>query len=98
WRDGRGFGNFRRMMHRAGWRRKYAAAAVIAGTIVMTSGCPSRFDPRAEPLTATSSDPEARRAYHEAREKLDSGEFREARARFHDFRAAHPEDPLVQGA
>jgi ABC-type branched-subunit amino acid transport system substrate-binding protein len=66
--------------------------------IVLVAGCPSRFDPRAEPLTATSNDPEARRAYREARERLDAGDFASARSRFHDFRAAHPEDPMAPGA
>jgi branched-chain amino acid transport system substrate-binding protein len=87
------------MMHRAGGRRKPVAWPLLLGLgALVAAGCPSRFDPRAEPLQVSSSDPAARLAYHDARAQLDAGQFVEARRLFHDFRGRFPEDALVPSA
>src|SRR5689334_13791942 len=87
------------MMHRGGTRRKPVAWPIALGLgALVAAGCPSRFDPRAEPLAMTSSDPAARLAYRDARARLDAGDFVEAKRLFHDFRTNFPQDALVPSA
>lgn len=89
------------MMHRRARGRKHEAGlgwAIAALVPLVVAGCPSRFDPRAEPLQASSPDPAAQRAYQEARRRLDAADFVDARMRFHEFQSQHAGDPLAPGA
>ena len=82
------------MMHRRSGQRKRWAVVVL----LVAAGCPRRFDPRAEPVTSGSSNPEADRAYHEARAQLDAGKLAEADQGFGAFQKKYPDDPLVTSA
>src|SRR5262245_4859168 len=84
------------MMHRRPTRRKRTCGLLAA--VVLLAGCPTRFDPRAEPLQAGTSDPAARQAFKEARARLDAGAWTDAQRQFHDFRARFGADPLVDSA
>lgn len=81
--------------------RRWRKRALLAGAGALFAfglGCPARFDPRAEPIAVQSSDPAASKAYHDARARLDAGEFREAQTRFRAFVSTYPTDPLVPNA
>ncbi len=84
-------------MHRRRTPRKQGLA-FLAPLLALVAGCPTRFDPRAEPLQAGSSDPAARQAFKDARARLDAGAFADAGRQFHDFRARFASDPLVESA
>src|SRR5947208_3162467 len=90
------------MMHRRARLRKRPIQAVRALSLsvlaALMGGCPTRFDPRAEPLQAGSSDPAARQAYKDARARLDAGDYGEAKRQFHDFRSRFASDPLAESA
>lgn len=72
-------------------RRNPLFLGVLLGAMV-TSGCPRRFDPRAEEIRAGSSAAET--SYREARALLQEGRAPEAEAALRRFAAEHPEDPL----
>src|SRR5262249_4683275 len=91
------FAKLRRMMHRPARRRKRWLLGGCLGGLLL-GGCPTRFDPRAEPVAVSASDPAAREAYHRARTRLGAGDYRAGAARFREFRAAFPNDPLAQSA
>ena len=65
--------------------------------LAVLTGCPKRFDPRAETVRQ-SPDPDADHEYHEAKARLDIGDAREAEVRFADFLRKHPTDPLAPSA
>jgi ABC-type branched-subunit amino acid transport system substrate-binding protein len=69
---------------------------VLAAVAVLT-GCPSRFDPRAETVKA-SPNADADHAYRQARARLDIGDFRDAVEKFADFLKKYPDDPLAPSA
>ncbi len=75
------------------WRR----AATCFSMLAVLTGCPKRFDPRAETVRQ-SPDPDADHEYHEAKARLDIGDAREAEVRFADFLRKHPGDPLAPSA
>jgi ABC-type branched-subunit amino acid transport system substrate-binding protein len=75
-------------------KRMWSTAVAV---LVVLTGCPTRFDPRAE-TNATSPNPEADHAYREARARLDIGDLREAEARFAGFLEKYPTDPLAPSA
>jgi ABC-type branched-subunit amino acid transport system substrate-binding protein len=74
-------------------RRAFTCLSVLA----VLTGCPKRFDPRAETVQK-SPDSEADRDYHEARGRLEVGDAREAAVRFADFLRKYPTDPLAPSA
>ncbi len=69
----------------------------VAIAALVLSGCPKRFDPRADTITS-SPDPSADNEYHEAKARLDGGNYREAETRFTAFLEKHPTDQLVSSA
>jgi ABC-type branched-subunit amino acid transport system substrate-binding protein len=71
--------------------------AVALSMLAVLTGCPKRFDPRAETVRQ-SPDSEADRAYHEAKARLDIGDAHEAEERFADFLRKYPSDPLAPSA
>ena len=74
-------------------RRAFTYFSVLA----VLTGCPKRFDPRAETVRQ-SPDPDADHEYREAKARLDIGDAREAETRFSDFLRKHPGDPLAPSA
>jgi branched-chain amino acid transport system substrate-binding protein len=72
-------------------RRNPVFLGVLLGAMV-TSGCPRRFDPRAEEIRAGSSAAET--SYREARALLQEGRAPEAEAALRRFTVEHPTDPL----
>jgi ABC-type branched-subunit amino acid transport system substrate-binding protein len=79
--------------HARNLRRAFTCLSVLA----VLTGCPKRFDPRAETVQK-SPDSEADRDYHEARGRLEVGDAREAAVRFADFLRKYPTDPLAPSA
>lgn len=79
--------------HARNLRRAFTYLSVLA----VLTGCPKRFDPRAETVQK-SPDTEADHEYHEARARLEVGDAREAAVRFADFLRKHPTDPLAPSA
>ncbi|HEY1587158.1 MAG TPA: tetratricopeptide repeat protein, partial [Polyangia bacterium] len=65
--------------------------------LAVLTGCPKRFDPRAETVQK-SPDADADHDYREAKARLDIGDARDAEVRFADFLRKHPEDPLAPSA
>jgi ABC-type branched-subunit amino acid transport system substrate-binding protein len=70
--------------------------AVVVCLAVLT-GCPRRFDSRADPIPA-STDPAIEREYREARARVEAGDHAGAAARYATFAAQHPQDPLARSA
>jgi ABC-type branched-subunit amino acid transport system substrate-binding protein len=75
----------------------FQRAATYLSVVMVLTGCPKRFDPRAETVRQ-SPDPDADHEYHEARARLDIGDAREAEVRFAEFLRKHPGDPLAPSA
>jgi branched-chain amino acid transport system substrate-binding protein len=73
------------------------AGKVAIAALIVLAGCPTRFDPRADPVKG-SPDAAADKAYREARARLDVGDLREASSRFAEFREKYPNDPLAPSA
>ncbi|HEY3354806.1 MAG TPA: penicillin-binding protein activator, partial [Polyangia bacterium] len=72
------------------WARRLTA--VVLG-VALLAGCPTRFDPRAEPARS-SPDAAADAAFRAARALYEAGDRGEARAKLEAFVAAYPRDPL----
>lgn len=70
-------------------------ASVLLG-ILISSGCPRRFDPRAQEVRAAS--PAAEADYQRAHNLLQEGKDAAARAALQRFSAEHPQDPLAERA
>ncbi|HZS38853.1 MAG TPA: penicillin-binding protein activator [Polyangia bacterium] len=68
-----------------------------AAALILLAGCPTRFDPRAEPI-GSSPNAEADHAYREARARLEIGDLKDAEARFAGFLERYPNDPLAPSA
>src|SRR5262245_6247428 len=66
--------------------------AWVFGTLLAV-GCPSRFDPRAQP-NVRSPDQGADRAFSDARKQFEAGQYDAARLSFHQFVEQFPQDPL----
>ncbi len=77
--------------------RNLRRASVYVSVLAVLTGCPKRFDPRAETVR-TSPDADANNEYHEAKARLDIGDAREAEERFAEFLRKHPQDPLAPSA
>jgi branched-chain amino acid transport system substrate-binding protein len=84
-------------MPMTGQARNLRRAFTYFSVLAVLTGCPKRFDPRAETVRQ-SPDPDADHEYHEARARLDIGDAREAEVRFADFLRKHPTDPLAPSA
>jgi len=67
---------------------------VMMATFLSSAGCPSRFDPRAEPVQA-SPNREADHDYRQARSRLDAGDLTGAVERYQAFLVKYTGDPLV---
>jgi ABC-type branched-subunit amino acid transport system substrate-binding protein len=67
------------------------ALATLLGTLCV--GCPSRFDPRAQPNLA-SPNAAAEKAFRAARSRFEAGQHEAARADFERFARDYPDDPL----
>jgi branched-chain amino acid transport system substrate-binding protein len=80
-----------------GHARNLRRAAMYVSVLAVLTGCPKRFDPRAETVR-TSPDAEADNEYHQAKSRLDVGDAREAQVRFAEFLRKHPADPLAPSA
>ncbi|MGZ3439405.1 MAG: tetratricopeptide repeat protein, partial [Polyangia bacterium] len=80
-----------------GQARNLRRAFTYFSVLAVLTGCPKRFDPRAETVRQ-SPDPDADHEYHAARARLDIGDAREAEVRFADFLRKHPTDPLAPSA
>jgi ABC-type branched-subunit amino acid transport system substrate-binding protein len=76
--------------------RLHSRIVTSVGLLVLC-GCPTRFDPRADPVRS-SPNADADRDYHEAKARLDVGDNREAELRFGEFLTKHPGDPLAPSA
>src|SRR5215831_1997574 len=68
-------------------------AFALAAGATLCVGCPSRFDPRAQPTVSTSN-ANADRAFHDARGKFEAGQYEAARVAFAEFARQFPNDPL----
>src|SRR5262249_7370770 len=66
--------------------------ALAAGLLLI--GCPSRFNPRAEPKLE-SPNAAAERAFSSARQSFDGGRYEIARGEFDRFTRDFPQDPLA---
>src|SRR5262249_23060509 len=66
--------------------------ALVLGSLAAV-GCPSRFDPRAQP-NISSPDQGADRAFSDARKQFEAGQYDAARLSFHQFVEQFPQDPL----
>ena len=84
-------------MPMTGHARNLCRAVTYLSVLAVLTGCPKRFDPRAETVK-TSPDSEADHDYHEAKARLDIGDAREAATRFADFLRKYPNDPLAPSA
>jgi branched-chain amino acid transport system substrate-binding protein len=80
-----------------GHARNLRRAAMYVSVLAVLTGCPKRFDPRAETVR-TSPDADADNEYHQAKARLDVGDAREAQVRFAEFLRKHPADPLAPSA
>lgn len=102
---------FARMMHRGLSKGKSSTRAhhaqalrrlVLVFIAVVISGCPARFDPRAEPAIAstpgTIADPTAAAAYRQAKERLAAGDWTAAERDFREFAERWPADPRAPAA
>jgi len=69
----------------------------IAASLSILSGCPRRFDSKADPIPS-STDPAIEREYREARARMEAGDPAEAAAKYATFIAQHPDDPLARSA
>jgi ABC-type branched-subunit amino acid transport system substrate-binding protein len=69
---------------------------LVVGLVL--GGCPKRFNPRADPIPSTSSDPAATEQYQKAKALLDKGAWAAAEHEFAEFIARFPYDPLTGGA
>lgn len=65
--------------------------------LLLVSGCPKRFDPRAETLPR-SGDASQERDYQGAKARLDAGDARGAESGFIALLERHPSDALAQAA
>ncbi len=78
-------------------RRFRAHWAGLAACFVLLTGCPRRFDSRADPIPA-STDPAVEHEYREARARLEAGDLADAAERYAAFVAHHPDDALARSA
>ncbi|MEO6951211.1 MAG: penicillin-binding protein activator [Polyangia bacterium] len=67
------------------------------GLSMLLTGCPHRFDSRADPIPA-STDPVTEREYRQARARLEAGDAASAATLYAEFVAKHPDDPLTRSA
>ena len=84
-------------MPMSGHARNLRRALTYVSVLAVLTGCPKRFDPRAETVQK-SPDADADHEYHEAKARLDIGDARDAEVRFADFLRKHPSDPLAPSA
>jgi ABC-type branched-subunit amino acid transport system substrate-binding protein len=75
--------------------RKALVASCVA--VLLTGGCPRRFDPRAETLP-TSPNREASDEYQQARARANVGDYHDAHERFAAFVHKYGTDPLAPSA
>src|SRR5436305_368205 len=73
-------------------RPRPRSVAVLLGLLCAT-GCPKRFDPRAEEIRSPSGPAQA--AYQQAKETLQSGDAQGATQALEQFPAQFPQDPLL---
>lgn len=69
------------------------AGKAIVILLLLSAGCPTRFDPRAETMP-TSTNPQAQAAYRKAHAELELGQYRQAERSFGQFVGQYPEDNL----
>ncbi len=78
-------------------RARCKLLASLSLLVLIVTGCPRRYDLRAEPLNLKASpDAAADRLYRDAKARLDAGEASEAADRFAEFGSRYPQDPLAK--